>query len=308
MNEGLISVPGSSFTIIKPLVGFHPEIVRQLERFPLEKNVFLMMRFRRTNEDLSDFIIETLKNAGLNGVRADHPDWNLTNNVYNPIAVLYCCKYGIALFDEAEDGQAYNPNVIYELGIMHCLTRECLILRNDSLPTVPFDLVKDLYMPYKGDLAVRTNVQRWLQRIGLGATEMHLPAPSKKEASRLETAAVTAPTVQTNTVVSSPDEVATADFSWRILSKTEKTWKVSWCMRLTNKSKRAMAVKIQVLFLDDKGFALEDNMSSPKRALLPNKPRLHKQTVAMSPDLGRRIQGCLATVSKSQQKHGLATR
>jgi hypothetical protein len=101
-TPGLIKVPGGSFHLIKPLVGYQDDITRQLERFPFEKNVFLMMRFRKQNRTLSDFIIRNLSEAGLNGVRADQPEWNLTNNVYNPVAVLYCCKYGIALFDKAE--------------------------------------------------------------------------------------------------------------------------------------------------------------------------------------------------------------
>src|ERR1700694_129505 len=106
MAERLILLPdGSSFSIIKPLVGFRSEIEEQIRKLPFEKNVFLMMRFRDANKAVSDFIIETLRAAGLNGVRADHADWNLTNNVYNPVAVLYCCKYGIALFDEAEANQ-----------------------------------------------------------------------------------------------------------------------------------------------------------------------------------------------------------
>src|SRR5205807_4426068 len=129
MTQDVMTVPGSSFPLIKPLVGFRSDIDRQITNFPFESNVFLMMRFKETNKALSDFIIEILESAGLKGVRADDPAWNITKNVYNPIAVLYCCKYGIALFDEAEPGQAYNPNVIYELAMMQCLTRECLILR-----------------------------------------------------------------------------------------------------------------------------------------------------------------------------------
>ena len=123
-KDGMIDVPGGSFRLIKPLVGYQDDIKNQLAKFPFEKNVFMMMKFRKENKSLSDYIIKHLAAAGLRGVRADQPAWNITRNVYNPIAVLYCCKYGIALFDEAEKDQAYNPNVIYELGIMHSLGRE----------------------------------------------------------------------------------------------------------------------------------------------------------------------------------------
>src|ERR1041385_5745993 len=98
---------------MKPLIGHKKEIERRLAKFPFERNVFLMMKFRSSNKDLSDFIIESLKQHGLNGVRADQNEWNITKDVYNPIAVLYCCKFGIALFDEPEENQAYSANVAY---------------------------------------------------------------------------------------------------------------------------------------------------------------------------------------------------
>ena len=299
MTSSLFTLPdGSSFSMIKPLVGFRSAIEERLKKFPFEQNVFLMMRFRPANKVVSNFIIETLRDAGLNGVRADQ--WNITKNVYNTIAVLYCCKYGIALLDKAEANQTYNPNVIYELGMMHCLDRECLILKNDSLPAIPFDLFKDLYSPYKGRTAVRTNVRRWLQAIGLGGDEPRSPARTKGEA-RLENAAVVAPVGKAKkvgaSVVASPDEVTAAKFTWRVSSKTKKNWTVSWSIKLTNRGERPTRVKVQVLFLDKKGFALEGHAGSPTRALLPGRPVLHKATVTMSPDLAERIRRAMATVS-----------
>lgn len=300
MTGDFDTIPGASFPFIKPLVGFRLEIARQIEKFPFETNVFLMMRFRDTNKLLSDFIIKTLKGASLHGIRADHPDWNITNNVYNPIAVLYCCKYGIALFDEVEANQAYNPNVIYELGMMHCLGRECLILKNDSLPGVPFDLIKDLYMPYKGELAVRTNIQKWLRRIAPDSALPRSRARSKAE-SELEHAAVASSIGIADEVIETPAEIATAEFRWRASSKTKKMWKVLWSIKLTNSSKQPRVAKVQVLFLDANGFALEDHMSPPTPVLSPGETLLHKATVEMSPDLAKRIQRAMATVSVARK-------
>ena len=99
----------------------------RLRRYPFERNVFLMMKFRDGNRPVFDFIKESLAANGLNCVRADDKEWQITRDVYNPVAVLYCCKYGIALFDEAETGSTYNPNVAYELGMMHLQGKECLI-------------------------------------------------------------------------------------------------------------------------------------------------------------------------------------
>ncbi len=268
-------------------------------KFPFEKNIFIMMRFRKENKTLSDFIIRTLSDAGLKGIRADQPEWNLTNNVYNPIAVLYCCKYGIALFDKGEENQAYNPNVIYELGIMHNLGRECLILRNDSLPAVPFDLIKDLYMPYRGELAVRTNIQRWLQRIAPGGTEATLPTRLTRKA-RLEYAAVAAPPDNTDSIIASPDNIVANEFMWQVLSREKKSWKISWSVNLTNESRDAIDVKVQVLFLDKNGFALDDHVGPLSQNLPPHKSRLYKAITAMSPDLANRIQHAMATVLTSR--------
>jgi len=299
MTGSQITLPdGSSISLIKPLIGFRSRIEKQLKKFPYKQNVFLMMRFREANRALSDFIIETLKVSGLNGVRADQPEWNLTSDVYNPVAVLYCCKYGIALFDEAEANQAYNPNVLYELGMMHCLGRECLILRNDSLPPVPFDLVKNLLYPYKGDLAVRTNVQRWLQGFATDSGELRLPSESQRE-SKLETAAVIAPVKvnDTDEVIAVPENVSTSEFSWRVSTKTKKKWTVSWSILLTNNNRRTIALKVQILFLDEHGFALEDHRGTPIR-VAPGKTLLHKGKFAMSADLAKRVQRAMAGVSK----------
>lgn len=172
--EALV-LPGEGvFPLAKPLAGFRAEILARLERFPYQENVFLMMKFRASNADLSDYIIEVLKSHGLRGVRADQPDWNVTDNVYNPIAVLYCCKWGIALFDEPEAGQAFSANVAYELGILHAQQKSCLILKHDALPTMPFDLIKDLYRSYGRDLQVRRILDEWASGIAANAT--HRPA------------------------------------------------------------------------------------------------------------------------------------
>jgi hypothetical protein len=296
MTKGFIKVPGGSFRLIKPLVGFQEDIRKQLERFPFERNVFLMMKFREENKGLSDFIIKNLSAAGLRGVRADQAEWNLTRNVYNPIAVLYCCKYGIALFDKPEKDQEYSPNVFYELGIMHSLGRDCLILRDDSLGPVPFDLIKDLYMPYGGEAAVETNIQLWLQQI----TSMSARPPSGIKStpmSKLASAAVSAQKDDKDSGIQSPDNISATELTWRILSKDDESWKLSWSISLTNKSRRAVNTQVQVLFLDKDGFALDDHMGPPQ-TLLPDTNYLYEATTALSPDLAGRMQRAVAIVSR----------
>ena len=51
MTGSLLTFPdGSSLTIIKPLVGYRSAIEQKLKKYPFEKNVFLMMRFRAANK------------------------------------------------------------------------------------------------------------------------------------------------------------------------------------------------------------------------------------------------------------------
>ncbi len=138
---------------------------KKLEHYSFNKNVFLMMKFRESNREFSDFIKSELISSGFNCIRADDPEWNITNNVYNPMAVLYCCKYGIALFDEPEEGANYNPNVAYELGAMQTQGKKCLILKHSSLKELPFDLVKDLYKPYSKEYEFKRIFKNWLLSI-----------------------------------------------------------------------------------------------------------------------------------------------
>jgi hypothetical protein len=73
---------------------------------------------------------------------------HLTDDLYNPIACLLCCARGIAIFDQAEIDQQFNPNVAYELGMLHLLSRPCLILKHSSLKSLQTDILMKLYQPY----------------------------------------------------------------------------------------------------------------------------------------------------------------
>src|SRR5688500_19932094 len=108
-----------------------------------------MMKFRgEKNRRVYEFIQQTLMSHGLICVRSDEPYWDITRNAYHPIAVLYCCTFGIALFDIREPTNEYSPNVASELGTMHAQGKECLILRHSELHEVPLALVQDLSASY----------------------------------------------------------------------------------------------------------------------------------------------------------------
>lgn len=161
-QEDRLYVSPTQYLRLHNLVYYKSRILKQLQDFSYEKNFFLMMKFRKNNEGFYIFIKNELEKYGYNCVRADSPEWNITDNIYNPIAVLYCCKYGIALFDEPEEGANYNPNVAYELGIMQDQGKSCLILKHTSLKTVPFDLVKELYKPYNREIEFQKIFEEWI--------------------------------------------------------------------------------------------------------------------------------------------------
>ena len=96
------------FPLLKSLIGFKDEIIKRVAEY--DQNVFLMMKFRDRNTLVYGYIKEVLEERGLNCIRADEHEWDITRNTYNPLAVLYCCKFGIALFDEPEEGNNFSRN------------------------------------------------------------------------------------------------------------------------------------------------------------------------------------------------------
>jgi len=98
------------------LLGWRSKLVAFVEERPFDKSVFIMIRYRPRNGTLVHAIKEALRREGYRGVLAS--DHNLTDDLYNPIACLLCCARGIAVFDEPEASQAFNPNVAYELGML----------------------------------------------------------------------------------------------------------------------------------------------------------------------------------------------
>lgn len=126
----------------RPLIGHRDRIERYLNTYDYSRNVFLMIKYRSNNEDLRKEIKRRIEQSGLHCVIANEND--LTNDIYNPIALTYCCKFGIALFDEPEEENMFSPNVAYELGIMQSQGKRCLVVKNESLRGKNFfDILKD---------------------------------------------------------------------------------------------------------------------------------------------------------------------
>ena len=80
-------------------------------------------------------------------------------------ACLLCCRYGIAIFDIAEEQPEFNPNVTYELGMMHLLQRECLIFKSSLIKTMPTDILQKIYVPFSSPDEAADKVDVWLRAL-----------------------------------------------------------------------------------------------------------------------------------------------
>ena len=148
----------------KPLIGHREKIDEFLSKNPYEKNIFLMIKYRDNNLELRKELVPRIKLAGYNCVIADEND--LTNDVYNPIALTYCCKYGIALFDKPEKQNYYSPNVAYELGIMQSQGKNCLVVKHTGLKGANFfDILKNEGNWYETDLALLNMIDAFLRKL-----------------------------------------------------------------------------------------------------------------------------------------------
>ena len=123
-----------------------------LDRFPFERNVFLMTRFPR-NEKETGFpdpvqgVIRAsraaLRHHGLTLHLAS--DRNADDALFGNIAGhMWACKYGIGLF-ETRFGEEYNDNLQIELGAMLMTGRRCALLRDRDTPDLPTDFVGHIY-------------------------------------------------------------------------------------------------------------------------------------------------------------------
>ena len=143
------------------IVGWSSQIQSFLRKYPFDRSVFIMVRYRDHNEDVIAAVKSELSENHLNGVLAS--EHKLTDDLYNPIACLLACARGIAIFDKSEPKEKFNPNVAYELGMMHLLGRQCLILKHQSLDSLHTDILMKLYEPYTSTSDARSVVKLWLE-------------------------------------------------------------------------------------------------------------------------------------------------
>jgi hypothetical protein len=93
-----------------------------------------MIRYRKRNQEIIKAIKKALGAKNLHAIIASEHE--LTDGLYNPMACLLCCSRGIAVFNRPEPAEKLNPNVAYELGMLHLLGRKCLILKHWKLQSL----------------------------------------------------------------------------------------------------------------------------------------------------------------------------
>jgi hypothetical protein len=142
------------------LIGWKSTIESFITKYPFDRSVFIMIRYRKRNETVLNCIKEKLSHYGFTGILAS--EHNLTDDLYNPVACLLCCARGLAVFDRPDKNQVFNPNVAYELGMLHLLGRECKILKHHSIKTLQTDVLMKLYSPYKCKKDVIKLIDDWL--------------------------------------------------------------------------------------------------------------------------------------------------
>ncbi len=137
-----------------------------MHKFLLENNydhnVFIMVAYRPRLANLIRTVANGLTELGLNPIVAR--DHQLTDDLYNPIACLLCCRYGVAIFDRAEAGQVHNSNIVYELAMMQTLKRPCVILKHSSVKSMPSDFLHKLYESYEEPANAMKRITDWWRR------------------------------------------------------------------------------------------------------------------------------------------------
>lgn len=154
--------------IPKALLGWKIKIKEFLKKHPFDQNVFIMVRYADESTGIREKIVNSIRTTEIDGkkffpvVAKDH---KITDDLYNPIACLLCCRYGVAIFDSASPMPEFNPNIAYELGVMHFLKRECLILKESSIKAMPSDILQKLYESFSSADNAGELVQNWLRAI-----------------------------------------------------------------------------------------------------------------------------------------------
>ena len=153
---------------------FPAEIQSSIETFSIDHpaNIgaaFVMMRFGITpaHKKIMQSIQIALSPFKVTALRADdkeyHPD--LFSNI---LTYIYGCKFGIAVFERIEADE-FNPNVSLEVGYMLALNKPVCLLKDQTLRTMPADLIGKLYRQFDPQIPAKSIppvLRKWCQDQG----------------------------------------------------------------------------------------------------------------------------------------------
>lgn len=134
-------------------------------------NVFVMMRYGESKEfqEIETTVKETLAEYGLDAQLAKNTEFNddLWRNVQ---FYLDNCKYGIVIYEEIL-GRDFNPNISIEMGYMYGQGKDCLILKDKSITTLPTDICGKIYRSfdtYSIEASISEQIKDWCEnKLGL---------------------------------------------------------------------------------------------------------------------------------------------
>jgi hypothetical protein len=157
--EGIPDLP--SKLVPNALIGWREKMKTFVREYTFDRSIFLMIRYHNKNEELVKAIKDRAGKHGCNIILAR--DHRLTDDLYNPIACLLCCSRGLAVFDQPEIKQVFNPNVAYEVGMMHLLGRDCRVLKHTELQVLHTDILMKLYEDYSDIDTALKHIDNWLR-------------------------------------------------------------------------------------------------------------------------------------------------
>jgi len=154
--------------------GFPAELSGSLERFRRDhpdpnKVSFLIMRFGKTHAHLEihSAVDDVLKQVGMSALRADQKQYH-DDLFYNIMTYLHGCGSGIAVFERLEE-ENFNPNVSLEVGYMLALKKPVCLLKDQTLKTLPADLIGRIYKqfdPQSPSQTITSELLAWLKDKG----------------------------------------------------------------------------------------------------------------------------------------------
>lgn len=163
------------FSSASPVGEAPVEIQDSLDRFRRDhpnpdKVAFIMMQFGQTraHAEITEAVRDGLAAYGIAAVRADGKRYH-DYLFYNVLTYLHGCGLGIAIYERIET-QTYNPNVALEVGYLFAMRKPVCLLKDQTLDTLPADLVGQLYDPFDTQDPAGTIpavVSKWISDKGL---------------------------------------------------------------------------------------------------------------------------------------------